>query len=181
MNSVQTPPVSRWSDFLAVPETRSALRAVRGLARALLAGKRPPVVPLLLHGSPGTGKTHLIATLLRKLAEGAEVVTARSVAAGDVARAARVPTRETATPPSAGGTGSENDPGFADPELAACDLLALEDVQLLPLRAADPVCDLLDRRAARRRAGVVTANVGPAGGGAPPRGNTPPPPARAVG
>src|SRR5262249_38853036 len=120
MNSVQEPPVFRWSDFLAVPETHSALRAVRGLARALVAGKRAPVVPLLLHGSPGTGKTHLTTVLLRAVAESSEGVTARSVAAGDVARAA-----------------GEHDPGFADPELAACDLLVLEDAQLLPLRAAD--------------------------------------------
>src|SRR5438105_1727145 len=152
MITVPKSPVSSWSDFLALPENRSALRAVRGLARALAAGKRPPVVPLLLHGSPGTGKTHLTAALLRKLAAESEVVTARSVSAGDVARSA-----------------GEHDPGFADPELAACDLLVVEDVQLLPPRAADPVCDLLDRRASRRRAVVVTANAGPAGLGHLPR------------
>lgn len=152
MNTGPEPLTSSWAGYLVLPETRSAVRAVRSLSRALAVGKRPPVVPLLLHGPPGTGKTHLTTALLRKLAEGEVVATARSVAAGDVARSA-----------------SENDPGFADPELAACDLLVLEDVQLLPPRAADPACDLIDRRTSRRKAIVATANIGPAGLGHLPR------------
>jgi chromosomal replication initiator protein len=101
----------------------------------------------VLHGLPGTGKTHLTTTLLHKLAEGTAVVTARVVSAGDLARSA------------AGG----EDIGFADRDLMSCDLLVLEDIQLLPARDADAVCDLLDRRTSRRRATVVTANAGPAG------------------
>ncbi|HUR53219.1 MAG TPA: helix-turn-helix domain-containing protein, partial [Gemmataceae bacterium] len=44
-----------------------------------------------------------------------------------------------------------------------CDLLILEDVQHLPVKAAGAVCDLLDRRVARRKAVVVTASAGPSG------------------
>src|SRR2546423_1222119 len=40
--------------------------------------------------------------------------------------------------------------------------LVLEDVQRLTERAADAACDLIDRRAARRKALVVTAGAGPA-------------------
>jgi chromosomal replication initiator protein len=138
------PAPARWGDFLALPENRSALRAVRAVASALLAGRRPPVYPLVLHGPPGTGKTHLTTALLRRLTDGPAVVTGRAVSAGDMAR-----------------SGAES--GFADPDLSACDLLVLEDVQLLPAREADAVCALLDRRAAGRKVTVVTASAGPAG------------------
>src|SRR5262249_33636029 len=57
---------------------------------------------------------------------------------------------------------SRAEPGFADPDLFACDVLVLEDVQLLPAREADAFCELLDRRLSRRKATLVTANVGPA-------------------
>lgn len=135
----------RWGHFLVRPENRSAVRAAKAVARALLAGRRAPFAPLVLHGSPGTGKTHLAAALVARLAASPDVVTARTVAVGDLARSA------------------DDGAGFADPDLLACDLLVLEDVQHLPARAADAVCDLLDRRTGRRKAVVVTAGPGPAG------------------
>jgi chromosomal replication initiator protein len=135
----------RWRSFLVLPENRSAARAARLLARTLLAGRRSPFSPLVLHGPPGTGKTHLLAALCGQLSAGPRVVTIRPVATGDLARSA------------------DGDAGFADPDLLACDLLVLEDVQHLPAKAADPVCDLLDRRAGRRKAVAVTAGAGPAG------------------
>lgn len=137
---------ARWADFVVVPENRSAVRAARSVGNALLLGRRPACTPLVLHGPPGTGKTHLTATLLRRISSGSEVVTARVVSVGDLARAATGP----------------DSTGFADDDLTACDLLVLEDVQLLPAREAGAVCDLLDRRVARRRAVVATANAGPA-------------------
>ena len=136
-----------WGDFLALPENRSALEAVRAVAKATRAGRRPPVTLLLLHGSPGTGKSHLISVLLRHLARGPAVITAQAVAAADVARS----------------SASEETLGFADPDLDSCDLLVVEDVQLLPAREADAFCSLLDRRQSRRRATVVTSSAGPAG------------------
>jgi chromosomal replication initiator protein len=150
MNTLPRPPADptrprRWGPFLVLPENHSAVRASKLLARALLAGKRPPFSPLVLHGPPGTGKTHLAATLCGELAGGEQVVTARTVAVGDLARS------------------TDDGAGFADPDLLGCDLLVLEDVQHLPAKAAGPLCDLLDRRAGRRVAVVVTAGAGPAG------------------
>lgn len=135
----------RWGPFLVLPENRSAVRAAKLLARALLAGKRPPFSPLVLHGSPGTGKSHLAATLCGQLAVGEAVVTSRTVVVGDLARYA------------------DDAAGFADPDLLACDLLVLEDAQHLPAKAAGPLSDLLDRRAGRRKPTVVTAGTGPSG------------------
>src|SRR6185436_1102851 len=85
----------------------------------------------------------LTAAVLGSLASETEVVTARAV-----------PARELARP--------DDESGFADRDLRTCDFLVLEDVQHLPERAADAVCDLIDHRAVRRKALVITAGVGPA-------------------
>ena len=70
---------------------------------------------------------------------------------------------------SAGDLARTPDTSFADPDLLDCDLLAIEDIQHLVPRTADAAADLIDRRAARRRATVVTASTGPAGLGHLPR------------
>jgi chromosomal replication initiator protein len=51
-------PRPNWSpsQFVLVPENRSAVLAVRHLARRLT---RSPFIPLTLYGPPGTGKSHL--------------------------------------------------------------------------------------------------------------------------
>jgi chromosomal replication initiator protein len=142
MNSAAGKESGRWHALRVFAENRSAVRAARSLARAVARGKRA-VSPLVLHGPTGCGKSAVVAALLAELATG--TATARSVSAGDVAREAADPTAD----------------GFADPDLRACDVLVLEDVQLLPPREAGAVADLLDRRAARTRAVVATATVGP--------------------
>jgi chromosomal replication initiator protein len=134
---------SRWCGFLVLGENRVAVRAVRAASRAVIAGKRPAANPLVLHGAPGTGKTRLVAALVEHLSAAPDGRTVQVASAGDFARSA--------------------DESLTDPELFDCDLLALEDIQHLGERAADAVCDLIDRRAARRRATVVTASTGPAG------------------
>ncbi len=138
----------QWGDYVVLPENRSAVDAVREAADELRDGRPASVVPLVLHGLPGTGKSHLATTLIQKTCAGPTVVTTRVVAAGDLARAA---------------AGRNDAEGFADRDLAACDLLIVEDLQLLPPREADAVCELLDQRVGRRKATVVTSNVGPAG------------------
>ena len=127
-----------WGAFVALPENRSALDAVKALSTE---GK-PAFDPLLLHGPPGTGKTHLVSELLKHLGSLERVLTARSVSVGDLVR---------------------SEAAFSDRDLVACDLLVLEDVQLLPAQKADAFCELLDRRSGRRRATIVTSNIGPAG------------------
>src|SRR5262245_59426997 len=92
------------SGFVLVPEHRSAVRAVSDLVRRVVLGRQARVVPVVLHGLPGTGKTHLISAALEMLATESPTATGRTVAALELAR-----------PDDAG--------GFADADLAACDLL----------------------------------------------------------
>ena len=140
-------PSVRWGAFVALPENRSALAAAKALAKALLAGRHPPVNTIAFHGPPGTGKTLLTHTLLQKLTAGPEVVTARSLAVGDLARSVAA---------------DRTSLGFTDRDLTTCDVLILEDAQMLPAREADAFGELLDRRASRRKATIITSNVGPA-------------------
>lgn len=151
---MSTPAGSRrhhsWGEFLALPENRSALRAARSLARCLSRpGSRLPFSPLVLHGSPGTGKSHLARTIAEHTADSEMVVTTQTIAAADLARA-----------PAAGGSDAE--PTFVDESLRSCDLLVLEDMHQLPAKSADAVCELLDTRKTHRRATVITMTAGPA-------------------
>ena len=91
------------SGFVATPETRLACRAVRRLAAGLRAGRPPRSAnPLVLHGPPGSGKSHLAGGLVAAVTADSQSRTARVVAAADLA---------TETPD----------------EALACDLLIVED------------------------------------------------------
>src|SRR4029078_6898971 len=58
---------------------------------------------------------------------------------------------------------SDGELGFAaDPDLLACDLLVLADVQHLPRSASGALWSLIDEREARRRALIITGSTGPA-------------------
>lgn len=128
----------RLSEFVATPETRLAEQAVRRLAGGLRAGKPPRAGnPLVLHGPPGSGKSHLAAGLVAAVTANDPTRTARILAAADFAT----------DPPD---------------EALACDLLIVEDLQHLPARAADAFVRLVDYRLARRLPLVVTATAGPA-------------------
>ncbi|MBN9516918.1 hypothetical protein J0H58_00135 [bacterium] len=136
--------IGRWHALRVFAENRSAVQAARALVRSVSRGKRPSGSPLVLLGSTGCGKSALVAALLAEVATG--TATAQAVSASDVARAAADPLTD----------------GFADADLRTCDLLVLEDVQLLPSREAGAVADLLDRRGQRGRAVVATMTSGPA-------------------
>jgi chromosomal replication initiator protein len=131
MAATGSPQIDRWGAFVVLPENRSALEAVQSLRNN----------PILLHGPPGTGKSHLALELLKHLGTRTEVLTGRSVSVGDLAR---------------------SETGFTDRDLAATDLLVLEDVQLLADRNFEPFCELLDRRIARKLPTIITSNIGPA-------------------
>lgn len=137
------PSSPRWQGVLVLAENRVAVRAIRSVCRAVLAKKRPLANPLVLHGGPGTGKSRLIAALVERLSASTNGVIVQAVSAGDLARSP--------------------DEGLADRDFFDCDLLALEDIQHLTDRTTDAACDLIDHRATRRRATVVTASTGPAG------------------
>lgn len=132
-----------WADVVPLPENRSALRAVRRVAAAL-AGSRRGISPLVLHGPPGTGKTHLVSALVRTVIAGPAVRTVQAVPANDLDRQA------------------EDESPAEMIEFGECDLLVVEDLQHLPAGVAASVCRLLDTRAARRLPTVVTAHAGPA-------------------
>lgn len=145
-DSPSPPPKFDLGTFVVLPENRFAVRAVRSVARAAGLGKRAPVCPLVLHGAPGSGKSHLTRAVLAALMQTAPGIVVRSESAGDLARPDVL----------------AEDTGFGDRGLFTCDALVLEDVQHLPERAADGVCELLDHRARHRTATVVTTAVSPA-------------------
>ncbi len=139
-----------WPGVVSLPENRSALVAAGRVVGQLSADAKSisDGTPLLMHGPAGTGKTLLVAAMLRRVAELPGGRTARAIAARELPRRrADDPDGEAAT-------------AFA--ELLALDFVAVEDVQHLPTRSVAALIELIDHRAARRRVTVLTANVGPA-------------------
>jgi chromosomal replication initiator protein len=134
----------RLGQFIVTPESRSALLAVKRLAKLVDAG-RPTreTSPLLLHGPPGVGKSHLAAGLLAAVSETSPPRTARLIAAGDL-------------------TPNADDAVNLWRDCLACDLLIVEDVQHLAGRSVESFARLVDCRVARGGALMMTANVGPA-------------------
>ena len=126
-----------WGDAVRLPELAAALHACRALLRSLTKPGRTSPSPLVIHGPPGVGKTLLIQSLTRKLAADPAGLTARVLAARDWS---------------------------ADdwPELAAADLVCIEDLQHLPGKAAPELERLLDSRLRHRKPTAATAPAGPA-------------------
>jgi chromosomal replication initiator protein len=118
--------------FVVLPETRSAVLAVRCLARCL-ERRRRPFGPLVLYGPPGSGKSHLVNALHE---------FARTRHDSHRLEASAWPRWDDDAPPE---------------EWRLCDLLVIEDLQHLPVWAADKFASVLDDRCSRQLPTVVTA------------------------
>ena len=143
--------------FLPFPENQAAFLAVQDLIQNLRLGKlqRSPN-PLFLHGPPGTGKSHLLSGLAGEIAGGAGL-TVQCLAASDfrVPPFQRLDKKKLAT----------NEAALVPPSLVddaqECDLLILEDLQHLPLAAAETLVQIIDHRQAHQCPMVFTAAMGP--------------------
>jgi chromosomal replication initiator protein len=129
-------PKLTWARFLPLPENRSAYQALRAVADQLVADRAGATVTL--HGPPGAGKTHLVWALVDRIGRMAPDRTAQVIAAGDWDSTA------------------EGRAGLVD-----IDVLVVEDLHRLPVRAAESVVQVHDRRSARGRPTVFTATEGP--------------------
>jgi chromosomal replication initiator protein len=126
--------------FVPASENRSALLAIQDVAECVCSGRgRRQSNPLFLHGPTGTGKTHLVSALVAQVTRRCPDLVAAVLSAGDLAAEAEdvfEPARHS-------------------------DLVVIEDLQHLPLRAAEPLIQLLDQLNARGQQIVLTASDGP--------------------
>ena len=127
--------------FVQLPENRSAYAAMKRLG----SGANLPL--LVLHGPPGSGKSHLVQSFAVHVTQSDPAKTIQVHPAAELGRALLRPALERRE---------------VSRDAIACDLLVIEDLQHLPVAAGDAIAHILDRRQARRRPTVVTAVRGPA-------------------
>jgi chromosomal replication initiator protein len=139
--TLRPPNLERSGRLIALPENRSATRAVRRLA-ARIAAFRPTDLQYV-HGPAGAGKSLLVAALQRHVTCRRPDISVPIVPARDLGQ-------------------SLIQGDSAVREFRACDLLVVEDFQYVQASAAAALCGLIDCRRARCRAVVVTASCGPA-------------------
>jgi len=147
---------SSFARFLATTENRAALQAVEDIADALASSKTSFPNPLLLHGPPGCGKSHLVTALVREVSRAKTGLVVKHLSARDFKETAAPLTRrnlasDEATPAVEG----------LDEEARHCGLLIIEDLQHLPAHAIETVVQLIDYRLANNGASVFTALQGP--------------------
>ncbi len=150
-----------FQNVVPLPENRSALAAARELLDAFQ--QAIPLLPLLfLHGPSGVGKSLLVHSL-------AEALPLRNVClltGGAFPLPNMIDEDPFPTPgsPKLPAPSDDEEPDDAWPRLKEArkaDLLIVEDLQHLPLRAGDAFVNLLDRRQRRQLPTVATALVGP--------------------
>jgi chromosomal replication initiator protein len=129
--------------FVPTPEGRPALAAVLDIADGVCSRRvrRGGPTLLVLHGPPGTGKTHLALALVQQVTSRCPDLGVTILQAGDL---------------------GDEERKDALARARHSDLVVIEDVQHLPARAVEPLVQLLDCLAAWQRQVMVTANAGPA-------------------
>jgi chromosomal replication initiator protein len=131
-----------FTHWLTAPENCFAHAAVRRVARSVLAGGRQRLLnPLFLHGTAGTGKSHLVNALVGTITRRCPDLIVCLISAADCRSHAE----------------SEWSAAARD-----CDLLILEDVQHLPAASVETLVAVIDDRRARGRQMVFTASRGTA-------------------
>jgi chromosomal replication initiator protein len=141
-----------FEQWFPLPENRSATAAVERVADGLhLRRPRRGLNPLFLHGPSGSGKSHLVAALIARVVAERPDATVSLLTARDFELLVR--------PDETDGLAT------ARQDLDAArqaDLVVFEDVQQLSRRVAEAFAQFVDRRRARERPLVLTANAGPA-------------------
>ena len=139
-----------FAQFVAVPENRPALLAVRQVVDCLAAGRtRRAINPLYLHGAPGTGKTHLVSALIEKATYLAPDLVVAHLSAAELGR------------PAAASEEADGEETQAHPDAREIDLFIVEDLQFLPGRAGETFRQRFDELRSRQVQMVLTASVGP--------------------
>jgi chromosomal replication initiator protein len=144
------------SRFLPAPENQAAFRIIQDISDASAnQNMRRLHNPILLHGPGGCGKSHLVSALTGALAG----CTALLTPAADLAEL--LPTAQPRQLKNRDVSPAPRDDPAGLAELRQCDVLIVEDLQHLPLRAAELLVNLLDERLAEQRLTVLTASAGP--------------------
>jgi len=126
--------------LVCAPENQAALAALQDFAADLGAGSGTEVSSIYLHGTSGTGKSHLVQALVREITSKKPALTATildtSALVGDAVQNSLETVRES-------------------------DLVAVEDLQHLAPPCVEPFIQLIDDRLAQRRPMIFTARSGP--------------------
>jgi chromosomal replication initiator protein len=133
--------------WIETRESRAALAAIRRVAECVQSmRRRREINPLFLHGPSGTGKSHLVGALIEEVTSQRPGLTVLVMPASDVGLALR----------------NEEDgaPVILD-EARSVDLLIVEDMQHLNVRAAEALAGVIDERMRRQQQVVCTASNGP--------------------
>ena len=131
--------------IVALPENRVARQALRRAASAMRRGSVPvSLLPLMLHGPPGVGKSHLLGRFVQSLLARCADLTVEIVPANELTFA-----------PDADQPADRH-------AWQTVDLLIVEDLQHLAAGSIEQLTHLLDYRRAARRLSIITANAGPA-------------------
>ena len=133
---------------LALPENRSAILAIDDLITQVRAGKSSKLItPLFVHGPSGTGKSHLVSELIRKITLKVRDLIVTVVPGGDFQPPLSAEEQETSNEPME--------------QALASDLWILEDLHHMSLRGVEALVQVLEFRTNRRMPTVITAQVGP--------------------